>query len=785
MASAVSVLDFFNAEPRNIVETNASEPIMLAKARVSSSTGSGGTNNPVGCGSLAIYSLLEYLGDYAWLNALTLNKNDLAASILKNTRTYQSNGNALTRPIDMAFSISNTLKDFDYHNLYKPNLYEDLNANINDTYNTFMNSIDNGLPIIYYAHFGNNYLNNHYTVIYAYEMWANEDNPNISYPVFKARYNLTDSSEPEYIYPSSFNYESGAIVLDKYRSLLRISDTDITSNEVYPFYETLLNGQNNVIGSYLRTGYIGDVNNNKYLVMSPRRENAGTAFLHLRLPFLTSDFYMSLGLWSSTEYLDNQNDSFYVEYMDKGNNYVINNSIDIGGLSTNRDSLNYFHFKLDVPTYDIRLIARSSSIGSKNKGRFVLHSLMSVSSQDNDKTELSFISKYAIHNKVQVSKNVHVSAADKSFVESIYPSINWNVSEATSNHPSYYTYTATPSGFDELIIQKLYNDLDSLILVINGMEKIYNDYEFPISFNHSCINSILAYIREISTIYFNRDWSIIAGSADQLVFTLINSDYSSGMHYRDYFYSFLTSTYRNTVLNGNTSESFIDRTLDFIDPFDSFKTIDLIHLFASIDGVYSDTGVGIAFLSATSNWQRDLASWAGDLQSALGSTVDKTNEIMETLHNFWTFEDAFFGINTAASEQDMLADFDATNIAKMYLDDGNNSLSSAVANYYLDCSYDNTQRYSNFIWSATRDNHYISGGDYAVFEEKVYCLLGAERGDPNTDFTDDVIPLVIIDFNYDFRYKLLHYDNGCYPPLLTRRAVAQAFIDYIYRRAQA
>lgn len=54
--------------------------------------------------------------------------------------------------------------------------------------------------------------------------------------------------------------------------------------------------------------------------------------------------------------------------------------------------------------------------------------------------------------------------------------------------------------------------------------------------------------------------------------------------------------------------------IDPLNPYNyAFNKIDLIHMFATIDGTYKYTDASI--LSLEKNFQRDLAGWAGDLQA--------------------------------------------------------------------------------------------------------------------------------------------------------------------------
>ncbi|NCA96776.1 MAG: hypothetical protein EOM77_01100 [Bacteroidia bacterium] len=780
--STVSVSDAFDGEPRNISEQNTSEPISTAKQNQN-------IVNSVGCGPLALYSMFEYLADYFWLDNLRFDANryesyvNLASNVITSTKTYSIDNQTLTSPKDMVYSFDKVMTSFDYNNILSTTIYKELQNDISNTIDMFKSSIDKGLPIIWWCHLDNNAAYNHYLVIYAYENWtAIDQNSNeITYPVFKVRYNLPNLSQEYYIFPEMLSYVSGAIVFDYHKSLYRFEDDDITSQQYYPYspvqYSLSNNGQQ-ITGSILRTGYITDTENVKHLVMSPRRINAGQSYLTFHFPNKVRHLYAFLSLWSSSEYLDYIDDSFYVEILDINNNWVKSDTIPIHLLTANRHSPKYYHFTFLTATSDIRIVANSSAVGDRNKGRLVLHNLVFVESLE-EPCEKKFINKYAETESVSSNTIVYIAGCDKDFVEAMGISLS-----ASSSNPNYYTYLATYGGNKRITnIRRLYNDLESLSFILSEIEELALSYGII-----DTKNEILAYIRTMSIKYTiemktfpDTDlevnmWFMMAGAYDSSLFYRIDADYSHGLFYRDYLFPFLTLPRRNHDLHGlSQSNPYIDyygSCVSLIDPFYSYNAIDLIHMFASIDAIYASTGTSNLLITFFGFWHRDIGSWAGDLQDG-----SNENDLEASLLNGESFGNIFFKYEneTACSLSDMLADIDAMNIAKIYFEDTNYTFSQCFTEYYAFNENDYHGRFADFKYSMTIDNQGFSGTTSDIFEKKVFLFLGADRDNSGLDLINNSL------------FSQLKYGLILGPSktnLLMRRLLAYSYIDYVYREME-
>ncbi len=780
LQSTVSVSDSYNGVPRNINETSLAEPINIAKNNAY-------IYGTAGCGPLSLYSTLEYFSSYFWLDNLLYDKDgnssyvNLATKVISSTKTYSIDDQVVTSPKDMVYAFNRIMTDSDYNNILKATIHKDMQNNVSETMELFKSSIDIGIPVIWWCHLDDNAQYNHYMVVYAYENWSGHDtNGNsITYPVFKIRYNLQDTFEEYYIYPEMLTYINGAITFDYHKTMYRFKDNSITAIQYYPFLPvnySLVNSGETVSGSYLRTGYITAPDGIKHLVLSPRRANAGQAYISLHFPTKVRHLYTYMALWGSSERLDFINDSFYIEILDSNGEWVKNDTLPLHLLTTDKNNPNYYHFMFIEETQDIRIVVNSQAIGDDNKGRIVLHNLLFIEAIE-ENCEKRFINKYAEIENVQNNTTVYVASCDKAFVEAMGILLT-----STYSNPNYYSYIAKPNGPKRITnIRRLYNDIDSLVFLVKEIENSIEEYG-----SADIKNETLAYIRTLSTKYTSNYqevefvngfpitinlWQSFAGGWDQTPFEMLDSNYKHGMFYSDFFYSFLGYGDRNWSLHGYNLamlSNYHSQPFYLIDPLYSYNSIDLIHMFSSLDGVYSNTGAN-PLLATIGYWQKDIVSWAGDLQSSA------SNEAGQLLGNGATFENVFFDTSSACSSEDMIADIDAMNISKVYLDPNSNTrfhVSVWLCEYYKVNLNNYHNRFSIFLSSSTMDNQGFSGTINEIFENKVFLFMGVDKYDESSDLTYNRNTNKIT----QLKYKLINLNTS----LIARRFIAIAFISYVY-----
>lgn len=415
---------------------------------------------------------------------------------------------------------------------------------------------------------------------------------------------------------------------------------------------------------------------------------------------------------------------------------------------------------------------------------------------------------------------------------------------------TYEYYYIKTSYYDNVISEKyvLKNDIQSVIYLIRVLEDFANDYieeiysdmknppeDTTLIRNRKITNLVLGYIRGINLNYcedgyFNGlAWCVTAGEVDYDFVDYVYAHETSSFRIRDYFARFVDQYNYNSDEYGEIT--FTAPTLYLVDPFNDYtenNKIDLIHMFASIDGVYDFTENSI--IELPSHFQRDLSNWAGDLQkfikvdicfpfenakSFLVSDMNNYNNIIcennypIELKSFLEYHmvhdenDEYCGYcgnlvencsctynGNNISNEDMLADIDAMNIVKLYLDAGNhyvfpiynsgqevlndNLLSSCLIAYYNFCENDNSSnnnRYSLFIVSiASYDDSNLS--NTAKFMNRIYYGCALVKNSDGTYSDVNFLNLHIMTY---------HFLNGTLNNEYRDERIyaANLFIDYI------
>lgn len=168
--------------------------------------------------------------------------------------------------------------------------------------------------------------------------------------------------------------------------------------------------------------------------------------------------------------------------------------------------------------------------------------------------------------------------------------------------------------------KELKNDLESLSFVIMLLEKFADNYD-PSGTTHDHNNLVIGYLRGINNSYYNnsdvyfKNWQWIAGVVDLNFITHVLNNDNSDFKIVEYVACFLSSAYNYNSLYGNIDASDVNYGTYLIDPLNpenDKNMIDLTHMFATIDGSYSNTG---GILEFSHGFQKDLSGWAGDLQT--------------------------------------------------------------------------------------------------------------------------------------------------------------------------
>ena len=253
-----------------------------------------------------------------------------------------------------------------------------------------------------------------------------------------------------------------------------------------------------------------------------------------------------------------------------------------------------------------------------------------------------------------------------------------------------YYYYATPSeplltGFHDM-----YNDVSSLIYALQILQT-----EASYLGISDVNNAVLSYVRCLASEYDDIMWSTIAGGKNTTLINGMNYLNVGGLEVNEFFASFLQdSTYNPSYKT--CSMTHLTKHLPLLDSFNT--EIDLIHLFASLDGVYDETGMfleePISYIITPASI-KFLASWAGDLQT---ETVFCSDENISV--SVFDFEGDVLSNDvdgTMFSYMDYYADVDAIIMAGEHNLSDISSISSAIDYYYnyvlLQSSFDRNDEF--------------------------------------------------------------------------------------------
>ncbi len=340
--------------------------------------------------------------------------------------------------------------------------------------------------------------------------------------------------------------------------------------------------------------------------------------------------------------------------------------------------------------------------------------------------KFSYMYNYGVTTPVNKETKVYI---DESMVDFI-KSTNRVVFEETKTvffipQKKYY-YVANEYVEKVVSVRQISNDIDSLIFMLRQLESEAIKYD---SIHYK--NIVLGYIRSINLDYdgdsYYGKWDAISGTISFDFIQKIDNDYSHGLRFCDYFGSFINYSKYNSKshLDMLTKYKRIKTNLHLID--NNGNNIDLIHMFASIDAIYDDTGNSLTI--GRNNLQRDIASWNGDLQQACEYLKYKEIENEDIIETIDFSKDILENSDSKCGIEDIIADIDAMNITKSYINYTENSISNSVSAYYSLIDENKSFRYQMFVNSVILDeeNHIDSDSKIERFEHEVYYEFNLKK----------------------------------------------------------
>ncbi len=389
---------------------------------------------------------------------------------------------------------------------------------------------------------------------------------------------------------------------------------------------------------------------------------------------------------------------------------------------------------------------------------FVAKGTTSVEAAVNELASLEDMGTYTITEPVMTRVKIYIDEDRVGLIESTGKTV---YTQETKHYifgiyiNSTYKYYFYEDKFVDTVVEQrqLYNDVDTLIYMITELEELADDYGCS-----SVENCVLGYVRSINVNYSDNSsmyaaWGITAGTTNMGFVDYVDQEDGSGTDFNDFFAQFLPfkdeyneagekipdgkNDYYNTKF-GYVSNYYKNRELSLQDPFNGPNSteIDVTHLFASIDGAYQNTGNTV---NLGNQHQQDLAGWLGDLHTFAKKLYTENADVSDLslsidvsygyANSNIDFCDWVGIVSCTFPEEDMLADVDAMNIAKIFLDIEENTLSNSLSAYYNVISGDDSQypnRYKMFKESAQIYANSTSSSQYYRFRDEVYKSLNVE-----------------------------------------------------------
>lgn len=412
---------------------------------------------------------------------------------------------------------------------------------------------------------------------------------------------------------------------------------------------------------------------------------------------------------------------------------------------------------------------------------------------DASRGDLLSLGTYIIQTPENKSTKVYVVPQLKKFVEDngvkVYEEKKgWWVFSSSK----YYYYSN--KYVDRIVTSRqLYNDVDSLIFVVSELEqkaKKFLDDKAKDNKNEKPIdnpkNLVLGYIRTITTKYDDSEleWSVVTGTCNKEFINEVDSENKYGLKIKEYFAQFVEYNYYNTKVHGELDAKYRKNKndvsyLEDSSDYGSKKRLDLIHFFGCIDGIYvnTHTGLGSTVMILGNNLQRDIVSWNGDLQqAAYDLKSDKSIDLTD-----YNMEHIFKMKASRAPLEDIIADIDAMNITKTYIDMEETSIANALSAYYLLVEKNKNVRFKLFIKTVLLEEERQNSNDekerlkIEIFSE--FNIIEEKNGELH-DHRYYLDPKAFLGFS------IMRDSIGCeIPDEEIRGFVVKSFYEYIIKNA--
>lgn len=352
-------------------------------------------SNYGGCGPVAGIGVLDYFARYLGYDEImenpqfSVDRINLSVELLQTMNTMElPGGYTYTSPGNFSSGMNTFFKEHGLENKIIATDRLSLLGNARGEYLPLvMETINDGLPVTLgtgaFEKKGD--FAGHYANIFGYEQWNGihkETGERLEKTFFRCY--LNNNSGPCYCDSEILNYVLVTIITyeTKYDNSFSFVADDFDSfvNEngggQYFFDEknqtiTTSDGKS-ISTNRLRCSYI----ENEYLVLSPKRDGAGQAYLHLIFDKPIQQLEFDVTTWSSHE--DSANETFIIQYK-RGFYDGFYNQVEINPqfMLNDKDRMEYYKVRFPSNVYSIRFYAEHDNPeGDRNKGRIVLDNII-------------------------------------------------------------------------------------------------------------------------------------------------------------------------------------------------------------------------------------------------------------------------------------------------------------------------------------------------------------------------------------------------------------------------
>lgn len=382
--------------------------------------------------------------------------------------------------------------------------------------------------------------------------------------------------------------------------------------------------------------------------------------------------------------------------------------------------------------------------------------------------QVKHIGWFSTYEYVGFSGRVYINAEDVNTVSKVRV-VDCQVS-VTGGHANYqYYYNASPNQGKVVAVREIRNDVGSFTFIMDNLDSDYKTSQ------KEFWDGPLGYVRSFNKNYsdgsnsiYKKFWSAGAGNIDDYFVRQENRNLSTHLRYEEYFSAFLPDSNFDTDYHPSLTSKL--EKYNLIDPVDHSKSIDRIHMAATIDGTQRNTG-GLY----TDSEVRALFGWAGDLQTSPYYFLDYDKAVSE--------EELFYSSDTKFGWADLAVDLDGFNIARDKKDKG--LIGQQMRNYYANVAYNTSYRYSHFFDNVVKDFYpdslnWSTEKKTSSFEKIVFDRMALDLHDDGS--VSDIGGLHPIKYHFLDNSNNVDIHTGR-PSLSLRKELSKTFTRFILRQS--